>query len=265
MRIRIEGLDRRTPTQPVVVLEGGAGSALEAWEPVFSQIAALAPVLAYDRRGLGKSDPDANPPTFRHVTDTLRALLQAARIPPPYVLVGHSWGGVLVRAYAGSHPQEVVGLVYLDATDWEVTRAERDEVLPKPSNPAPAPPPAAVQLPPNLPEAARAEYRQVLEYSKNGFAAVRELPAPPSVPVGVVIAGVQVGPSAPTGIPAPPVDILRAFKRLQIRHQSDWALSSPAGLLLVSSDAGHQVMKDAPALVLQAIRHVVDHVMRAAK
>ena len=104
MRIWTAGLEQRKAGQPVVILETGAldGDHLETWRPVFPEIARLAPVLAYERRGVGRSEPDTVRPTIRRVGQSLHALLQEARISPPYVLVGHSWGGVFIRSFSGS-------------------------------------------------------------------------------------------------------------------------------------------------------------------
>src|SRR5687767_10234885 len=97
MRVRSQGLDQRRTGQAVVVLEAGAGNGLEAWDPVFSNIAEIAPVIAYDRRGLGQSQPDGQPQTLRHVADTLHSLLSTLQVRPPYVMVGQSYGGILIR------------------------------------------------------------------------------------------------------------------------------------------------------------------------
>ena len=67
IRVWTEGLDQRQPGTPVVVLEAGAGNGLEAWRPVFADIARLAPVVAYDRRGIGQSQQDSERPTLRRV------------------------------------------------------------------------------------------------------------------------------------------------------------------------------------------------------
>jgi pimeloyl-ACP methyl ester carboxylesterase len=85
-----EGLEGRKADQPVVILEAGAPATLDSWRPVFAAISGLAPVLAYDRSGLGRSDYDGERPTVTHVAQTLHVLLDAAHIPPPYVLVGAS-------------------------------------------------------------------------------------------------------------------------------------------------------------------------------
>src|SRR5688572_26933906 len=97
MRVRSQGLDQRQPGKAVVVLEAGAGSGLEAWDPVFTAISDVAPVIAYDRRGLGQSEVDDQPQTIRHVAASLHALLRTLHVQPPYVMVRQSYGGILIR------------------------------------------------------------------------------------------------------------------------------------------------------------------------
>jgi pimeloyl-ACP methyl ester carboxylesterase len=249
MRVRIAGLERRKPGQPVVVLESGSGSSLEAWQPVFRQLSLLAPTLAYDRSGLGKSEFDGEPPTLPHVAQTLHALLAAAHIPAPYVLVGHSWGGEYIRGFASLYPHEVAGLVFLETTDFERTE---DEVVREGGRVGAGGAPPI----PDDPPAARAEVEQIIRYGSAGFSDIRALQMPSGVPIAVLIGG-----AAPRGSPNSDA---RLFKRLQIRHQSEWALSSPAGLLLVSAESGHQVMTDVPALVVEAVKHVLVHVTISA-
>jgi pimeloyl-ACP methyl ester carboxylesterase len=82
MRVRSQGLDQRQAGKAVVVLEAGAGSGLEAWEPVFTGIAEAALVIAYDRRGLGQSEADDQPQTIRRVAESLHALLPTRRHTP---------------------------------------------------------------------------------------------------------------------------------------------------------------------------------------
>jgi TonB family protein len=252
MRVWSEGLERRKPGQPVVILEGGVPGGLELWRPVFADIARLGPVLAYDRSGLGKSEFDGERPTVQHVATTLHALLDAAHIPPPYVLVGVSWGGIQIRGFASLYPTETVGLVYLDVTDYERTAEEVAIVIPASGRPAT---PAPLQLPAVTPPGTRAALEQVREYGSTEFAEIKALHVP-SVPVAVLVGGTPPGPLPPNALTTN-VNILRL---MQIRHQAEWALSSPAGLLLVSTQAGHNVVQDVPALVLQAVKHVLDHI-----
>lgn len=99
---------------PTVVIEQGAGSPSITWWPVQARIANFARVCTYDRAGYLWSDP---PPRGRSIADRvadLHALLERADIPPPYLLVAHSFGGFLARAYAHTHPEQVAGMVLID-------------------------------------------------------------------------------------------------------------------------------------------------------
>src|SRR5688572_5241028 len=90
MRVWTAGIEQRKPGQPVVVLEAGAGADLETWKPIFPEVSRIGPVVAYDRRALGQSEADTASPTFTRTAQTLHAVLQALKVQPPYVLVGHS-------------------------------------------------------------------------------------------------------------------------------------------------------------------------------
>jgi len=101
---------------PTVILESGLGDAYVSWRKVQPQIAKFARVCSYDRAGLGYSDPSSRPRTSRVIAEELHALLQAASVAPPYVLVGHSMGGFDVRLYAALYRSEVAGMVLVDAS-----------------------------------------------------------------------------------------------------------------------------------------------------
>src|SRR5439155_6393366 len=118
----------------------------------------------------------------------------------------------------------------------------------------------ALRLPDNTPAGVRAELEQVRDYGLKEFADIRALKVPSGLPVAVLVGGLPPGPLPPTAL----TTNVNIFQLMQIRHQADWALSLPAGLLLVSSQAGHDVMQDVPTLVLQAVKHVLDTSPRAA-
>jgi pimeloyl-ACP methyl ester carboxylesterase len=99
---------------PTVVLEAGFGADTSSWRDVQSQLGRRTRTCAYDRAGTGNS---VAPPGVRDARDEiadLRRLLARARIEPPYVLVGHSYGGVLARVFAHLYPTETAGLVLID-------------------------------------------------------------------------------------------------------------------------------------------------------
>src|SRR5262245_10144525 len=142
-RVAIRGrrriyLECRGSGRPIVLLEAGTGDLGQIWsEPpsgpgraVLVAVARFTRVCAYDRPGtyllpdtLSRSDPVAMPRTARDIVRDLHALLRAARLPGPYVLAGHSFGGMVARLYATTHPRAVAGLVSIDAQNEDFIAA----------------------------------------------------------------------------------------------------------------------------------------------
>ncbi|HEU5295544.1 MAG TPA: alpha/beta hydrolase [Burkholderiaceae bacterium] len=100
---------------PTVVLETGLGAESDEWAAVQRAIAPVARVCRYDRAGRGASDPAARPRSAADLVADLHTLLQGADLPPPYLLVGHSFGGLLMRLFADRHRSLVAGLMLVDA------------------------------------------------------------------------------------------------------------------------------------------------------
>lgn len=99
---------------PVVLEAGGAGWSLD-WYPVIERVSPMTTVCAYDRAGCGWSEPGPLPRTSERIAAELRTLLRVAGLPAPYLLVGASFGGHTVRLFAHHHPDEVCGVVLVDA------------------------------------------------------------------------------------------------------------------------------------------------------
>src|SRR5262245_65150762 len=106
---------RIRPMQPTVVLEAGAGDFSVEWSLVQPDVAKFARVCSYDRAGDGWSDLGPHPRTLRQIVYELHTLLDKGGVKPPFVLVGHSYGGWLVRLYASTYPAEVAGMVLVEA------------------------------------------------------------------------------------------------------------------------------------------------------
>ena len=102
--------------RPTVILEGGAGLGATTWAWVQPALATSTRVVAYDRAGVGWSDRGPEPRDADHIAGDLHAALGAAGVGGPYVLVGHSFGGLYVRAFADRYADEVAGLVLVDPT-----------------------------------------------------------------------------------------------------------------------------------------------------
>src|SRR6266403_1166423 len=128
---------------PAVVLVGGRMASADDWSvadksapAVFPQVAKFTRVCAYDRPGTpvgekpSRSDPVPQPTTAKDAVADLHALLSAAGKTGPYVLVGHSYGGLVVKLYARSYPKDVAGLVLVDALSEGLQDAETSEQWP---------------------------------------------------------------------------------------------------------------------------------------
>ena len=100
---------------PTVIMDAGIGECSLGWGLVQPEIAKFARVCTYDRAGLGWSDPAPTPRTSRQIVSDLHALLTNAGIGPPYVMVGHSFGGLNARLYASQFPEDVAGMVLVNS------------------------------------------------------------------------------------------------------------------------------------------------------
>lgn len=121
-----------------MVLESGVAASSLSWARVQPGIAAFTRTCAYDRAGLGWSDPASSPRTFHRIVDDLRAVVARAGTGPwitlgagsRVILVGHSFGSLIVRGYAARYPEQVAGLVLVDPpTEWIEAMPERTRLI----------------------------------------------------------------------------------------------------------------------------------------
>ncbi|GAB4227203.1 MAG: alpha/beta hydrolase [Acidobacteriota bacterium] len=218
--------------RPVVVLESGLGEDSGLWQRVLPLIARDTTVVAYDRAGLGRSPDRGAPRDGATMVDELRALLRAAELPPPYVLVGHSFGGLLVRIFAGRWPDEVAGLVLVDATHEDFPRIERrlrsEAELAR-----------LRTLLEMAPPAARREYEELDQTVRD----VRTAGPLPDVPLVVIASG------------RPESD--ERFRTVWDRLQQDLAALSPRGRLVRLPLTTHNIPVDTPAAIAEAVHGIV--------
>jgi pimeloyl-ACP methyl ester carboxylesterase len=128
-RVYVSDMGRENQSGPTVVFESGIAATSQNWLRVQESVANYARAVSYDRGGLGWSSASASERTPSNIARELREMLQQADIPGPYVLVGHSFGGLVVRRYAALYPDEVAGLILVDSMrteDWPpVNEAQR--------------------------------------------------------------------------------------------------------------------------------------------
>lgn len=117
---------------PTVLFESGIGATNLNWRHVQQQVSDFARTASYDRSGLGFSSPSRTPRTPKNIALELHELLHRANIKPPYILVGHSFGGLVMRRFALLYPEEVSGIVLVDpmrCEDWPPLDASKQAQL----------------------------------------------------------------------------------------------------------------------------------------
>jgi len=107
---------------PAVIFDSALGDTNRTWALVQPVVAAQTRACSYDRAGLGFSDPSPKPRTSANMIDDLHHLLQATHIKPPYILVGHSLGGMNIKLYAETYLAEVAGMVFVDPSHEDLAK-----------------------------------------------------------------------------------------------------------------------------------------------
>ena len=115
LQLQAAGPTREASSKPAIVLVHGLGGTSSEWLGVQRCLARFARVYLYERAGYHGSDRLRSPPTPEQTAADLRTLLAAAYVPPPFLLVGHSYGGVLVRQFLADYTKDVFGMVIIDS------------------------------------------------------------------------------------------------------------------------------------------------------
>ena len=263
VRVQTAALESGADTTSIVVFEAGfMFDGLSAWTSIVDDVSAFAPVVAYDRAGIGGSEPDGEVPTPRHVVENLHALLDALDAPPPYVLVGHSLGGAFIRMYAALHPDEIAGLVFVDPTDTmsEKEQHEYDRAMGLSEQGRRKLTAAAREQFNALPSASvRAEAEMMYAQREAHWPELQKLPPMPDVPVSVLMAA-RYEPR-PTDAAERDCDPRECHDR-RIAVRRAWlarlADEVPHGSLTVVKHTGHFIQNDDPELVVWNIRRVLE-------
>lgn len=218
---------------PTVVLEAGLADDLSTWDSVLSSVSSRTRTCAYDRANIGASDAAPTPRTTTDMVDDLEHLLAAADEPPPYLLVGFSFGGLVVQQFAATHPDDVAGVVLVESNHPDEARQFEAHLTPR-------------QIRDDRAEvAANPEGVDVLK----SFDEVRAAGRLPAVPLVVVTAGAPVE--------WPPGWNPKVFNRLRSRQQADLATLVPGGRQIFAPQSGHRVPDEQPEVVVRAITDVL--------
>jgi pimeloyl-ACP methyl ester carboxylesterase len=266
MHLYCTGKEGRAPT---VVMDIGSGGMWMDWQRVQPEVAKFARVCSYDRAGTGWSDSGPQPRTSQQIVKELHALLGNAGVEGPYVLVGHSFGGVNMQLYAGRYPDEVAGMVLVDSAiaDKDFLRAM------EPSFPSPVwlkflATIGVTRLPYTL-GGVTDERAAISTHAKDNYELANYISS-----MGKSYEEVR---AAPMSLEDKPLIVLSAgsrgkmfpqfsqkgsdrFNEAWTESQADLTQASQNSKQIIAKESGHNIQYDDPELVIDAIRQVMEAV-----
>ena len=212
---------------PAVVFECFGIANLEIWSRIQNEIARDTRTVSYDHGGHWGSEPGAKPRDARQIALELRAALRNANVPPPYVLVGYSFGGIYIRVFAGLYPEEVAGLVFIDPSQegfMEYVKAKFPRM-----------------------NVVTEEDRQKQEEWGCQWESMDQASRAilPPVPMALI-----------TGVRTHDPLTRRLVPRWLEEHQK-WLKGHPQARHVVTGQSGHEVLLSDPELIVQTIRQVL--------
>jgi len=218
-----------------VVMDAGLNMPAETWASVPAELSKFTRVCVYDRAGLGDSDPGPQPRTSQLIVNELHQALTNARVPGPYVLAGHSFGGLNVRLFASEYPKEVVGLVLIDASHEDQYQR------------------LAALLPPDEKEkylwhegGGNTEGVDLLTSAKQVHAAPL-----PNIPL-VVLSAAQASAKTPQA------------RQVHDELQASLVNLTPQGKQIIAERSGHFIQEQQPELVISVIREMISTIQSSA-
>jgi pimeloyl-ACP methyl ester carboxylesterase len=243
-------LDCKGTGSPTIILESGLDGDVVTWKDVHPEVAKFTRVCRYDRAGLAHSDYGPIPRNAELTAQDLHTLLTKAGITPPYILVGHSFGGLLIRRYAFDFPDEVTGMIFVDSIHedwWE----------------------EALTLLPPASSSDSARLTSFRLYLMDGFRDTSnnfeemEIPAVVNqiretgnfgdIPITVLTAG-----KFTVLNPGLPRQLENALANLFVEEQSRLAALSTIGIQIVIPDSGHNMPRENPSVIVDAILEMVN-------
>lgn len=237
---------------PTVVIDTGVGDTLERWSAFQSQFAQFSHVCTYDQAGYGLSEPGPLPRHSQQLADELRVLLENAGIKGPYLLVGHSLGGLTMQVFADQYPDKVAGLVLLDPSPlsfitgqafpelYQMLEGQTAEMqnmaeVARQSSDAEALTKA------NYLEAVASEHAALIAESASQVAAIEPFGDMPLVVIGSGMSNPAFGADA------------EIFQQFWIEQNRALAEKSSNGIFVLAGESSHYLHEDAPDVVLDAI------------
>jgi thioesterase domain-containing protein len=214
--------------KPKVVMDAGYGDYSKTWENIAPVIAEETGVILYDRAGLGNSEKSSTPRTSDNMVDELKEMLTEMNIHPPYLLVGHSFGGVNMRLFATKYPEKVSGLILVDSTPEDY----REDFLPTM--------PAEFQKAYKDQFVYESNYKEFMESLKLVKKSRKQL----NIPLAVIAAGKKAHYSA-------------SSQQLWNNMQKELLTISTNSRFILAENSAHYIQYDEPMVVVEAIKSLI--------
>jgi pimeloyl-ACP methyl ester carboxylesterase len=214
--------------KPTIVMDAGYGDHSKAWDSLIPEISLLTEVLVYDRAGLGKSEKSPNARTSQVMMNELDSLLTEIAIEPPYILVGHSFGGVNARIYATKYPNKVAGVILVDSTP----EAYKEKILPT--------------MPKEFQEAYNKQFIHESTYDEfmESLNQLKQTKCQFNIPLIVLSAGQKAHYSKET-------------QELWNEMQQELLDLSTQSSLVIAENSAHYIQNDEPVVVINAIKKLI--------
>lgn len=233
--------EKKGTGQPAVIFVAGYGGPLASFDSVFDKVSKFTTAIRYSRAGLGNSSYANKNKDFDTIVYELESLINALNIQQPFVLVGHSYGGLIIRSYAKRHPSNIAGLLFDDATfedyfnrltplkiNAESLELKGHDIVKK-----------------KYPSQARDdEFKSLWKVWHSPDEWKKWFEPMPSVPT-VVLTSMKIADSS-----------LRANQQLMDARylaQSQWTKNKPFSMQIGVSNAGHFIHKDTPSIFVESV------------
>lgn len=228
---------------PTIILEAGLGSGFDDYDTLQTAISEFAKVILYDRPGLGKSSESPDPRTLPVYVNELKELLHIENIEPPYILIGHSLGGLIMRYYAYKYPEEIVGLVLIDSTpeywfDYFRSTHSIEEV--KKFNKA---------LDPNSNGSTGTIRKEWLQFEMN-CQIIKETEIPQDIPIRIISSAKYSNEHEAIGYHPEDMDIWAEM-------QSSFTNNSDDIKQIITVKSGHSIHHNEPELIIKSVEELV--------
>ena len=236
---------------PPVVFLTGKGDAQYNFGSIYREIRKYTQIVAYDRAGIGNSESIGNERRVDTMAYELNELLTKGKIKPPYILVGHSLGGYLIRCFADRYPKKTAGLIFIDAA-CEVQFKKSLEVRTAPDKLKRQEQYKSYLLDTTGPMGDREESKYCYDVDSTGISTdgkiVSNLKLPENIPVTVLVS-TQINDKVPYS--KQDVDI-------RLRYFESWKKQAPQLKLITTNHSGHYIYMEEPTLVIDAIKDMLN-------